>query len=139
MLSYLLQRVLLLLPTLIGVTCISFAITHLAPGDPAELRAGGGLGGAGAEGLSSKNRGALDQALAAWRAQYGLDQSLPTQYWRWPLRRRSSPTMRPQSITATHCLITWRLDSSSATRSPRRISNNSNSAIRTFMRYSAIR
>jgi peptide/nickel transport system permease protein len=83
MLPYLLQRLLLLLPTLIGVTCISFAITHLAPGDPAELRAGGGLGGAGAEGLSSKNRGDLDRALAAWRAQYGLDQSLPAQYWRW--------------------------------------------------------
>ncbi len=83
MLPYLLQRLLLLLPTLIGVTCISFAITHLAPGGPAELRAGGGLGGAGAEGLSSKNRGDLDQALAAWRAQYGLDQSLPAQYWHW--------------------------------------------------------
>src|SRR3989475_5660183 len=83
MLPYLLQRLLLLLPTLLGVTCISFAITHLAPGDPAELRVGGGLGGAGAEGLSSKNRGDLDQALAAWRAQYGLNQSLPAQYWRW--------------------------------------------------------
>ena len=65
------------------MTCISFAITHLAPGDPAELRVGGGLGGAGAEGLSSKNRGDLDQALAAWRAQYGLDRSLPAQYWHW--------------------------------------------------------
>jgi peptide/nickel transport system permease protein len=83
MLPYLLQRVLLLLPTLLGVTCISFAIIHLAPGDPAELRTGGGLGGAGTEGLPSKNRGDLDRALAAWRAQYGLDQSLPTQYWRW--------------------------------------------------------
>jgi len=83
MLPYLLQRLLLLLPTLVGVTCISFAITHLAPGDPAELRAGGGLGGAGTEGLSSEKRGGLDQALAAWRAQYGLDQSLPAQYWRW--------------------------------------------------------
>jgi peptide/nickel transport system permease protein len=83
MLSYLLQRLLLLLPTLVGVTCISFAIIHLAPGDPAELRAGGGLGGAGGEGLSSASRGELDQALAAWRAQYGLDRSLPVQYWRW--------------------------------------------------------
>ena len=83
MLSYLLQRLLLLLPTLLGVTCISFAITHLAPGDPAELRASGGLGEASTEGVSSKSRGALDQALAAWRAQYGLDQSLPVQYWRW--------------------------------------------------------
>ena len=83
MLSYLVQRVLLLLPTLIGVTWIAFAIIHLAPGDPAELRASGGLGSAGAEGLSSKSRGELDQALAAWRAQYGLDRSLPVQYWRW--------------------------------------------------------
>jgi peptide/nickel transport system permease protein len=83
MLSYLLQRLLLLLPTLVGVTCISFAIIHLAPGDPAELRAGGGLGGAGGEGLSSASRGELDQALVAWRAQYGLDRSLPVQYWRW--------------------------------------------------------
>ncbi|HSX79878.1 MAG TPA: ABC transporter permease, partial [Candidatus Saccharimonadia bacterium] len=74
---------LLLLPTLVGVTCISFAIIHLAPGDPAELRAGGGLGGAGGEGLSSASRGELDQALVAWRAQYGLDRSLPVQYWRW--------------------------------------------------------
>ena len=81
MLSYLLQRLLLLLPTLLGVTCMAFAIIHLAPGDPAELRAGGGLGGAGAEGLSSKDRGNLAQALAAWRAQYGLDRPLPVQYW----------------------------------------------------------
>src|SRR5215467_11775033 len=83
MLSYLLQRLLLLLPTLVGVTCIAFAIIHLAPGDPAELRAGGGLGAAGAEGLSSEGRSVVDQALAAWRAQYGLDRPLPVQYWRW--------------------------------------------------------
>ena len=30
-----------------------------------------------------KGRSAVDQALAAWRAQYGLDQPLPVQYWRW--------------------------------------------------------
>ncbi len=83
MVSYFLQRLCLLLPTLLGVTCIAFALIHFAPGDPAELRAGGGLAGAGAEGLASDKRSGLDQALAAWRAQYGLDQSLPVQYWRW--------------------------------------------------------
>ncbi len=83
MFTYILQRLLLLLPTFIGVTLIAFALIHLAPGDPAELRAGGGLGAAGAEGLSSERRGGVDQALAAWRAQYGLDRPLPLQYWRW--------------------------------------------------------
>jgi peptide/nickel transport system permease protein len=83
MLTYLVQRLLLLIPTFIGVTFIAFFIIHLAPGDPAELRAGGGLGAAGAEGLSSESRSTVDQALVAWRQQYGLDQPLHMQYWRW--------------------------------------------------------
>src|SRR5712691_11761670 len=83
MFTYILQRLLLLLPTFIGVTLMAFVVIHLAPGDPAELRAGGGLGAAGAEGLSSEKHSVVDQALAAWRAQYGLDQALPVQYWRW--------------------------------------------------------
>src|SRR5262245_1908011 len=83
MFTYILQRLLLLLPTFIGVTLVAFCIIHLAPGDPAELRAGGGLGAAGAAGLASESRSVVDQALAAWRAQYGLDRPLPVQYWRW--------------------------------------------------------
>jgi peptide/nickel transport system permease protein len=77
------QRLFLLIPTFIGVTFIAFFIIHLAPGDPAELRAGGGLGAAGAEGLSTERRSAVDQALAAWRQQYGLDQPLHVQYGHW--------------------------------------------------------
>jgi peptide/nickel transport system permease protein len=83
MLTYLVQRLFLLVPTFIGVTFIAFFIIHLAPGDPAELRAGGGLGAAGAEGLSTERQSAVDQALAAWRQQYGLDQPLHMQYWHW--------------------------------------------------------
>jgi peptide/nickel transport system permease protein len=83
MLTYLVQRLLLIIPTFIGVTLIPFLIIHLAPGDPAGLRAGGGLEAAGAEGLSTEKGSAVDQALAAWRKQYGLDQPLHAQYWRW--------------------------------------------------------
>lgn len=83
MLIYLLQRLLLLLPTFIGVTFIAFLIIHLAPGDPAELRAGGGLGAAGGEGLSTEKQSAVDEALTAWRAQYGLDKPLYVQYGYW--------------------------------------------------------
>ena len=81
--SYLLRRFLLLIPTFIGVTIISFLIMRLAPGDPAELRAGGGLGGAGEAGISTEKRGAVDEAVAQWRAQYGLDKPLPVQYAVW--------------------------------------------------------
>jgi peptide/nickel transport system permease protein len=82
MLIYLVQRLLLLIPTFLGITFIAFFVIHLAPGDPAELRAGGGLGAAGAGGLSTE-QSAVDRALVAWRAQYGLDQPLPVQYGRW--------------------------------------------------------
>lgn len=81
--SYLLRRFLLLIPTFIGVTIISFLIMRLAPGDPAELRAGGGLRGAGEAGISTEKRGAVDEAVVQWRAQYGLDKPLPVQYAVW--------------------------------------------------------
>jgi peptide/nickel transport system permease protein len=81
--TYLLQRLLLLIPTLLGITFIAFALIHLAPGDPAELRAGGGLGAAGSEGLSTEKQSAVDEALEAWRAQYGLDKPFHIQYGYW--------------------------------------------------------
>jgi peptide/nickel transport system permease protein len=83
MASYALQRVFLMIPTFIGVTLIGFLIMRLAPGDPAELRAAGGLGGASGAGISVEKRMAVDQAMAQWRAQYGLDRPLHVQYGIW--------------------------------------------------------
>ena len=80
---YILQRLFLFVPTFIGVTLISFLIMRLAPGDPAELLAGGGLAGGAAVGISTERRGVVDQALAQWRAQFGLDQPLHVQYGLW--------------------------------------------------------
>ena len=81
--TYVLHRLLLLIPTLLGITFIAFALIHLAPGDPAELRAGGGLGAASSEGLSTEKQSAVDEALEAWRAQYGLDKPFHIQYGYW--------------------------------------------------------
>ena len=39
MFAYLVKRVLLMVPTLLGIVVITFAVVHLAPGDPASLRA----------------------------------------------------------------------------------------------------
>ncbi len=81
--SYLVQRLLLLIPTFIGVTLIGFLVMHLAPGDPAELRAAGGLGGAREGAISRNKQGGVDQALSQWRKQYGLDRPIPIQYAVW--------------------------------------------------------
>jgi peptide/nickel transport system permease protein len=81
--AYLIQRTLLMIPTFIGITLIGFLIMRLAPGDPAELRAAGGLGAAGGGGISVEKRGLVDEAMAQWRAQYGLDKPLYVQYGVW--------------------------------------------------------
>jgi len=83
MFSYVVQRLALMIPTFIGVTLIGFLIMRLAPGDPAELRAAGGLGGARDAAISDDKRSGVDEALAQWRAQYGLDQPLHIQYVVW--------------------------------------------------------
>ncbi len=83
MTAYFLQRVLLMIPTFLGITLIVFLIVRLAPGDPAELRAAGGLGAAAGAGISVDKKGAVDEAMAQWRAQYGLDKPLYLQYGIW--------------------------------------------------------
>ena len=70
--SYFLKRLLLMVPTLLGISLVSFSIIHLAPGDPAALK------------LSDEQRaGNPEQIIAETRALYGLDQPLPVQYVRW--------------------------------------------------------
>ena len=72
-----------MIPTFIGITLICFLVVHLAPGDPAELMAGGGLAASGGAGISLKGRAAVDEALTQWRALYGLDKPLYVQYAVW--------------------------------------------------------
>lgn len=67
-LRWLLQRLLLIVPTLIGVTVVVFFMMHLAPGDPAQAMLGPMAGG---------------NALANLRAQLGLNDPLVVQYGRW--------------------------------------------------------
>jgi peptide/nickel transport system permease protein len=80
---YALKRVLLMIPTFIGITLIGFLIMRLAPGDPAELRAAGGLAAAAGAGVALDKGVSVDEAVAQWRRQYGLDQPLHVQYAVW--------------------------------------------------------
>ena len=71
MLWYALRRLVLALPLLIGITFISFAVIHLAPGEPVDLQAG------------NMNAKSSAQARQLLREMYGLDQPIVTQYWNW--------------------------------------------------------
>jgi peptide/nickel transport system permease protein len=68
-----LRRLALLPPTLVGITLATFVLVHLAPGDPATLRAG-------------TARGVSAESIAALRAEYGLDRPLVPQYLTWAAR-----------------------------------------------------
>lgn len=68
MLSYILHRILMLVPVLFGVTLVSFSLLHLVPGDPAELLAG---------------LEATKEDVDRIRTEYGLDQPLAFQYLRF--------------------------------------------------------
>ncbi len=74
MLSYIIRRVLGMIPTLIVVSIVTFIIIQLPPGDfmtslQADMAATGG--------------GQDAQAMEALRMRYGLDQPLIVQYFRW--------------------------------------------------------
>jgi peptide/nickel transport system permease protein len=67
--AYIIRRVLLLFPLLLGLTLIVFTMIHLAPGDPA---------------LAFVSEQSLDpQIVAQVRKNLGLDQPLPLQYAIW--------------------------------------------------------
>ena len=74
--SYFVKRLLLIIPTLLGISLVSFLIIHLAPGDPAELKLGDAEQRSGNQLLAA-------QIINETRALYGLDQPLYVQYFRW--------------------------------------------------------
>jgi len=75
MTTYIIKRILLMIPTIFGITIVTFLIIHLAPGDPAAMKARGAEGGM-LEGLT-------EEAIQKTRELYGLDKPLHVQYWRW--------------------------------------------------------
>lgn len=89
MLQYLLNRILLLVPMLVGITLISFLVIHLAPGSPTDLQ-------------TMMNPKASLEAQKRLRELYGLDKPLHVQYLNWlsqlvqlDLGRSFSPDGRP--------------------------------------------
>src|SRR5438132_9349573 len=77
--SYCVKRLLLMIPSRLGISLVSFLIIHLTPGDPALVKLGDTEQRSGNQLLAA-------QIIDETRALYGLDQPLHVQYLRW-LRR----------------------------------------------------
>ena len=92
MLTYILRRLILLVPTFLGITVISFAVFQLAPGGPvenylAQIRystAGSGASSSTtAQGDGAKNTGTSAEVLAELNRKYGFDKPLHERYLIW--------------------------------------------------------
>ncbi|MBX3471616.1 MAG: ABC transporter permease [Planctomycetes bacterium] len=84
MTTYIIKRLLLMIPTLFGITIVVFVISHLAPGDPIEAEFGGGGGmGAGATAGATQTMAERQAMIEARKKELGLDQPIPIQYAMW--------------------------------------------------------
>lgn len=84
MTTYLLKRFLLMIPTLIGISIITFALSRAAPGDPVSSEmGGGGGGGGGASAGGAETLKELNKAVLRRKKELGLDRSYPVQYAIW--------------------------------------------------------
>jgi peptide/nickel transport system permease protein len=72
MFRYILRRLLLAIPLLLGIATITFFVLHLAPGDPMDMY------------LEPRLRRQMDPAVMELiREKYGLDQPVHVQYVKW--------------------------------------------------------
>jgi peptide/nickel transport system permease protein len=70
MLKFILRRVLLMIPVLLGVSLVTFIIVRMIPGDPVQV-------------LLGADRRSTPEQIENIRRAYGLDQSYPVQYVKW--------------------------------------------------------
>src|SRR6185436_18025093 len=93
MTAYFVRRLLLVIPTFLGITLAVFVIMHFVPGGPVERRimqyqmaamTGGGLGGGAGAVNSSRGSASLpEEAIEEIRKYYGFDKPVHIRYIQW--------------------------------------------------------
>ena len=68
--KYLVMRLVLMIPILLGITIVSFTVMKVAPGDPVSL-------------YTDFNPNMNAETIKRLRETYGLDDPMYVQYWRW--------------------------------------------------------
>lgn len=85
--SYFLRRLLLIPPTLLGITFLVFAITRFVPGGPMERmlqQAAAGADEGGSRQASNEAQGGLsEEQMEELEEQFGLDKSIVVAYGQW--------------------------------------------------------
>ena len=92
--AYLIRRLLLVIPTFLGITVVCFALTRLLPGGPVEVKLmqmrnlGGsdGSNNAGVQQVDEKYRAELEK-------QFGFDRPVYVQYYDWLVKKRMGMTI----------------------------------------------
>ena len=91
-LAYIIRRLLLVIPTFIGITILCFSLTRFLPGGPIEMRLmkmrGMGGGGEGAASSQAVTASVTEDYRKELEAQYGFDQPIYKQYWNWLVTNR---------------------------------------------------
>lgn len=90
--AYFLRRMLLIIPTFIGITLMTFTVCQFVPGGPVEqmlakMKGGQdpGSNGMSTEALTERQREALER-------YFGFDQPVLTRYWNWLVTHRMGLT-----------------------------------------------
>jgi len=89
---YILRRLMALIPTLLGISIISFILINAAPGGPVEQAlsrikmadgAGSGMGGGGGGARGQNDSAVTQEVIDALKKQYGYDKPLHIRYGIW--------------------------------------------------------
>lgn len=89
--EYLIRRLMLMVPTFLGITLICFFVIQLAPGGPIEsyiskikFAGGGGDGGSGGDSTQGSRGGQVsEQVIEELKKQYGFDKPIHIRYVLW--------------------------------------------------------
>ena len=91
--SYLVRRLLLAIPTFVGITLVCFALTRFLPGGPVEMRLMrmkglAAQGGSVAQAAASGRNQVTDAYRRQLEEQFGFDRPVLRQYWDWLVEKR---------------------------------------------------
>lgn len=89
MFAYVLRRLVMMIPTLFGITLLCFVVINLTPGSPVEqklqeIRMGGAMAGGGGSGGGGRGESGVSQeVIDALNKQYGFDKPMHIRYLIW--------------------------------------------------------
>ena len=83
--AYLIRRLLLVIPTFIGITVVCFTLTRFLPGGPVEIRLMRlkGMAQAGETSSSTSAAHISEEYKKDLERQFGFDKPIAVQYWNW--------------------------------------------------------